>query len=469
MNAPTSPVTENVADLDSGSTENEFPNGDDLAISRATDFYGLDELLTDQEREMRDRVRQWCDTEVAPAAAGYWERAEFPVELAKGYGRLGIAGASIVGNGCPGVSFLAEGVIAAELARGDGSIATLNAVHSGLAMTTIAMLGSEEQQAQYLPRMATCEILGAFALTEPKHGSDVVALETRARRQGDEWVLDGQKRWIGNGTVADVVVVWARDDDGQVGAFVVEHPHGAEHPVPGDHARKIVVKAATRGVWQPKIRLDGVGVPAGARLTKARTWDDTNYVLAKSRQTVAWEALGHAVAAYEAALTYSLRREQFGRPLARFQLIQDKLAHMLSDITGMQLMCTRMSQLQARGRVSIEHAALAKLNTGDGARRVCAPSRSGPDRAHPRRGRVGRRRRAAGRRRGGPRSTSVTDNNTCVARQPVHRDRRGHSRTGPCGPRSCRGLARSQPARTLLRLGLHRLAVPEFPLPRGPG
>jgi glutaryl-CoA dehydrogenase len=179
MNAPTLPVTENVA-LDSGDTENEFPNGDDLAISRGTDFYSLDELLTDQERQMRDRVRQWCDTEVAPAAAGYWERAEFPVELAKGYGRLGIAGASIVGNGCPGVSFLAEGVIAAELARGDGSIATLNAVHSGLAMTTIAMLGSEEQQAQYLPRMATCEILGAFALTEPNHGSDVVAGRAQA-------------------------------------------------------------------------------------------------------------------------------------------------------------------------------------------------------------------------------------------------------------------------------------------------
>ena len=135
-------------------------------------------------------------------------------------------------------------------------------------------------------------------------------------------MLDGQKRWIGNGTIADVVVVWARDDDGQVGAFVVEHPDGAEHPVPGYHAKKIVGKAANRGVWQAEIRLDGVRVPAGARLRKARTWDDTNYVLAKSRQTVAWEALGHAVAAYEAALTYSLRREQFGRPLARFQLIQ---------------------------------------------------------------------------------------------------------------------------------------------------
>ena len=366
---------EALTEFDEYETGPELPSGDDLAISRGTDFYSLDELLTEKEREVRDRVRVWCDTEVAPSAAGYWERAEFPVELAKGYGRLGIAGASIVGDGCPGLSYLAEGMIAAELARGDGSIATLNAVHSGLAMTTIAMLGSAEQRAQYLPRMATCEVLGAFALTEPNHGSDVVALETRAQRDGDEWVLTGQKRWIGTGTVAGIVIVWARDDDGQVGAFIVEHPNGADNPVPGYRARKITGKAANRGVWQAQIRLDGVRIPASARLAKARTWDDTNFVLAKSRQTVAWEALGHAIAAYEAALTYSLRREQFGRPLARFQLIQDKLSHMLSDITGMQLMCTRMSQLQAEGRVSIEHAALAKLNTGDAARRVCAMAR----------------------------------------------------------------------------------------------
>ena len=194
------------------------------------------------------------------------------------------------------------------------SIATLNAVHSGLAMTTIAMVGSAEQRARYLPRMATCEILGAFALTEPNHGSDVVALETRARRDGNEWVLDGQKRWIGNGTVADVVIVWARDDDGQVGAFVVEHPDGAAHPVPGYHARKIVGKAANRGVWQAQIRLDGVRVPADARLANARTWDDTNYVLAKSRQTVAWEALGHAVA----ALRHSLIRCDASSSAARW-------------------------------------------------------------------------------------------------------------------------------------------------------
>jgi len=353
----------------------ELPNGDDLALSRATDFYGLDDLLTDAERRLRDRVRAWCDTEVSPIAADYWESAEFPFDLVAGYAALGIAGGSISGDGCPGLSPLAEGMIAAELARGDGSISTLNAVHSGLAMTTIGMLGSAEQRARYLPRMAACEVLGAFALTEPNHGSDVVALETTARRDGDEWVLDGRKRWIGNGTVAGIVVVWARDEDGNVGAFVVEHPDGADRPVAGYHATKIVGKAANRGVWQAQILLDGVRVPADARLVNARTWDDTNRVLAKSRQTVAWEALGHAIAAYEAAVTYSLRRQQFGRPLARFQLVQDKLSHMLSDITGMQLICSRLSQLQAEGRVAIEHAALAKLHTAAGARRVCAMAR----------------------------------------------------------------------------------------------
>src|SRR6478735_12132563 len=227
--------------------DDDLPNGDDLALSRATDFYSLDELLTPSERRLRDRVREWCDTAVSPIAADYWESAEFPFDLVAGYAALGIAGGSITGDGCPGLSPLAEGMIAAELARGDGSISTLNAVHSGLAMTTIGMLGSAEQRARYLPRLAACDVLGAFALTEPNHGSDVVALETTARRDGDEWVLDGRKRWIGNGTVAGIVVVWARDEDGNVGAFVVEHPDGAERPIPGYHATKIVGKAANRG------------------------------------------------------------------------------------------------------------------------------------------------------------------------------------------------------------------------------
>lgn len=354
----------------------ELPRGDDLAGSRDTDFFHVGDHLDERERAVLARVRDYCDTQVAPVANDYWERAEFPLELVAGYRELGVAGGALTGYGCPGLSPLAEGMVAAELARGDGSIATFNAVHSGLAMTTIGLLGSDEQKLRWLTPMAAVDKLGAFALTEPEHGSDVVRLATRARRQPDGgWTLHGSKRWIGNGTVADIVVVWARDDDGDVGGFVVEHPDGAANPVPGYHAQKITGKAANRAVWQAQIELDGVRVGPDARLAQARNWDDTGRVLAKSRQTVAWEALGHAVAAYEAAVAYALRREQFGRPLARFQLVQDKLSHMLADITAMQTICTRMSQLQAEGRADLEHAALAKLVTASGARRVCAMAR----------------------------------------------------------------------------------------------
>ena len=354
----------------------ETPRGDDLAVSRGTDFFHVGELLDEREREVLRRVREYCDTQVAPVANGYWERAEFPVPLIEGYRKLEVAGGTLSGHGCPGLSPLAEGMVAAELARGDGSIATFNAVHSGLAMTAIGLLGSEEQKQRWLAPLAAVDKIGAFALTEPEHGSDVVRLSTRARQQADGgWTLHGRKRWIGNGTLADIVVVWARDDDGEVGAFVVEHPAGAADPVPGYRAERITGKAANRAVWQAQIELDGVRVGPGARLAHARTWDDTGRVLAKSRQTVAWEALGHAVAAYEGAVTYALRREQFGRPLARFQLVQDKLSHMLADITAMQTMCTRMSQLQAEGRVDLPHAALAKLVTASAARRVCGMAR----------------------------------------------------------------------------------------------
>jgi glutaryl-CoA dehydrogenase len=242
-------------------------------------------------------------------------------------------------------------------------------------MGTIGLLGSDEQKQRWLPSMATLDKLGAFALTEPDHGSDVVAMSTRAERDGSGWVLRGQKRWIGNGTIADVIVVWARDDDGKVGAFVVEHPDGADHPVAGYSATAITGKTAHRAVWQAQISLDGVRVDGDARLAGANSFSDTNKVLAKTRQGVAWEAVGHAIAAYDAAVTYALRREQFGQPIAAFQLVQDKLSHMLADITSMQQMCVRMSQLEAEGRAELPHAALAKLHTAAGARRVCAMAR----------------------------------------------------------------------------------------------
>jgi glutaryl-CoA dehydrogenase len=348
----------------------------DLGHSQGTDFYGTDDLLADAERAIRDRVRTFVDERLIPVAADYWERAEFPRKLVAPYAELGVAGGSITGYGCPGMSPLAEGLVTLELARGDGSFSTFHSVHSGLAMTAIGLLGSDEQKQRWLPDLATCTTLGAFALTEPDHGSDVVRLATTAHRDGDDWVLDGEKRWIGLGTIADVVVVWARDDNGDVGAFVIDHSGpGPEQHTAGYTASVITGKSSNRSTWQADIRLNGLRVPLGNRLAGSRTFADTNRVLTKSRQSIAWEGLGHAIGAYECALAYALRREQFGRPIAAFQLVQDKLSHMVSDITGMQLTCFRMAQLQDQGRLRLEHAALAKLQTASAARRVCAMAR----------------------------------------------------------------------------------------------
>ncbi|MDP8971505.1 MAG: acyl-CoA dehydrogenase family protein [Actinomycetota bacterium] len=339
------------------------------ATRPSPDLYLLEELLSDEDRAIRDRVRSFCDSEVLPVINDYWERGEFPFELVGKLAGLGVAGGAIKGYGCPGLSRLADGMVTAELARADGSVATFHGVHSGLAMTAIAMLGAEEQRQRWLPPMARMEKIGAFALTEPDHGSDVVSLETRARRRGDCYLLDGAKRWIGNGSTADVVVVWARDEDGDVGAFVVEPP--AE----GYQATVIGGKTAARAVWQADLRLRAVAVPAGNRLAQARTFADTTKVLRVGRQSVAWDALGHAVGAYEIALAYAKQRRQFGRPIAGFQLVQSKLASMLVDVTGMQLMCWRLAQLEEQGTATLAMASLAKLHAASAARRVVLQAR----------------------------------------------------------------------------------------------
>jgi glutaryl-CoA dehydrogenase len=329
----------------------------------------MDELLTEEERAIRDMVRTFCDREVIPIINAYWERAEFPFELIPKLARLNIAGGSIRGYGCPGMSQIASGLIALELARGDASICTFFGVHSGLAMTSIALLGSEEQKQRWLPAMARMEKIGAFALTEPNHGSDAVALETRARRDGEYYVLDGAKRWIGNASFADVVIVWARDDDGNVGGFLVEKD------TPGFDAQVMTGKVAKRAVWQADIKLEGVRVPAANRLAHSRSFKDTSRVLTATRYGVAWEAIGHAVAAYEIALQYTRQRVQFGKPLASFQIIQQKLATMLGDVTSMQLLCLRLSQLLAEGKMTDGMASMAKMNNARLAREVVAEAR----------------------------------------------------------------------------------------------
>ena len=253
-----------------------------------TDFYLLDEKLTDDERGVRDRLRAFCAAEVTPIINGYWERAEFPFELVPKIAALQMAGGTIKGYGCPGMSATAAGLVSMEWARADGSMGTFYGVHSNLAMQSIDMLGSEEQKERWLPAMADLDAIGAFALTEPDHGSDAVKLESSARRDGDEWVLHGRKRWIGNATIADVVIVWARDEEGHVGGYLVEKG------TPGFNATVMTGKTALRAVWQADIELDGARVPDANKLPGCRNFRDVAGVLCRTRYTVAWRALGMA-------------------------------------------------------------------------------------------------------------------------------------------------------------------------------
>jgi glutaryl-CoA dehydrogenase len=347
----------------------------DVSRALGTDYFLLEQQLNDEDRAIRDRVREFSDREVIPVINDYWERADFPFELVPKLAALQVVGASIEGYGCPGMSRLAAGLVSAELARGDGSVNTFFGVHSGLAMGSVAMLGSEEQKQRWLPAMAGLDLIGAFALTEPEHGSDSVALETSARREGDEWVLHGRKRWIGNASFADLVIVWARDvADGEVKGFVVTKDVHGEHP-PGYATRLITGKMGKRAVWQPDVSLDGVCVPESDRLAGAHSFRDVNRVLTATRGGAAWECLGHAIACYEAAVAYTRERTQFGRPLGGFQLVQSALATMLAETTTMQLLCHRMAQLQEQGEFTGPMAALAKMQNARKAREVCAMAR----------------------------------------------------------------------------------------------
>jgi len=341
-----------------------------LGKALATDYFFVREQFSDDEWEHFIATRRFVDNEVLPAINEYWERAELPWPLMRRLPELNLIGDDIQGHGCPGMSPLARGLVNMELHRGDGSLGTFHAVQSGLAMKAIDMLGSAAQKDEWLAPMARLDKVGAFALTEPEHGSDSVTLESSARREGDEWVLDGSKRWIGNGSIADVVVVWARSaEDRQVKGFLVRTDS------PGFSAATMEGKGVTRAIWQAEIQLDGVRVPEEDRLPDARTFKDAARVLVTTRVTCAWAALGHAVACYDAALSYSKERRQFGKPLCSFQIVQDKLVKMLADVTGMQLYCMQLARLEATGRLSDTIAGLAKLNNTRVARRVIAEAR----------------------------------------------------------------------------------------------
>ena len=320
------------------------------------DFYGYEQLLPEADQQLLRRVRAFLLEDVAPVANDHWARAEFPHALIPRFAELGIIGLGYDRPERPAASRLLSSFVTLEVARVDTSMATFLGVHSGLAMGSIALLGSDEQRERWLPGMFAAEKIGAFALTEPNGGSDVAGgLDTTARRDGDAWVLEGEKRWIGNGTFADLVVVWARDlADDEVKGFVVHTDN------PGYTATKMENKLALRTVQNADIVLTDCRVPDTDKLAGANSFADTAKVLQLTRGSVAWSAVGCMMGAYELALRYAGERVQFGRPIAGFQLVQDLLVRMLGNVTASLAMTVRVAELQQQGTCTDAQAALAK-------------------------------------------------------------------------------------------------------------
>ncbi|UII26281.1 acyl-CoA dehydrogenase family protein [Fulvivirga maritima] len=336
--------------LKAGNKEHKIPEVN-------SDFYELNSLLTEEEKEIRLKVRKFMEEEVEPIANEYWKKGEFPHELIPKMAALNICGLTFDGVGNSNQSYLLEGLISMEMARIDTSISTFFGVQAGLAMGSIYFCGSQEQKDYWLPKMQRMETIGAFGLTEPLVGSAVAGgLTTTAKREGDTWVLNGQKKWIGNATFSDITIIWAQDvDDKQVKGFIVEKD------TPGFHPEKIEDKMALRTVQNAVITLKNCKVSEANRLQEANSFKDTAKVLKMTRAGVAWQAVGCAIGAYENALKYATNRKQFGKPIASFQLVQDLLVKMLSNLTSMQTLVFRLSQLQDAGTMTDEQASLAKV------------------------------------------------------------------------------------------------------------
>jgi len=325
-----------------------------------SDFYGFASLLSEQEKDTLTRLRAFLDAEVRPLANDHWNRAEFfPRHVITGLAELGLFLPPWKENQQLANRAVFRGWVALELARCDASVATFVGVQNGLAMGSIGLGGSAEQRAEWLPRMATGELIGAFGLTEPLSGSDSAqGLRTIATRDGDNWILSGAKRWIGNATFSDLTVIWAKSaEDGQVKGFIV--PNNS----PGFSATKIENKQSLRIVQNADIVLDNVVVPEANRLQNSNSFSDTAAVLRLTRAEVAWAAVGNSIGAYDAALAYSNERVQFGKPIAGHQLVQDLLVKSIGNITASIAMVTRVSEMLDDDQQRDEHASLAKAYT----------------------------------------------------------------------------------------------------------
>ncbi|WP_407716517.1 acyl-CoA dehydrogenase family protein [Micrococcus luteus] len=325
---------------------------------------------TEEDRAHWDRARAY-GREVLERIDGHWDRAEYPLDLVARAGELDLLTDGLEVPGHAVMSPLAAGLVAMEISRADGSMAAAAAVQGGLVLRALVHCASPEQKERYLEPVARGTLPGGFALTEPLHGSDSVSLETSARPDGaGGWVLNGAKKWIGNGAAGGITIVWARDtEDGQVKGFVVEQS------TPGYEAEVITGKGALRAIHQAEISLTDVQVGDDARLPGVATFKDAARVLVATRVNVGWSALGHATAMFEAALAYARQREQFGKPLGAHQMVQERLAQMLDEVTAMQTRCVAVARLQAAGQLRDEQASLLKYACTRGARRVAQIAR----------------------------------------------------------------------------------------------
>ena len=331
-------------------------NPDDLdGLRTASDVLDLDALLSAEELATRDRVRAFVDAEIRPHIADWFDRAHFPVELAPAFGELGVLGMNLEGYGCPGRSAVEYGLAALELEAGDSGLRTFVSVQGSLAMGSIHRWGSEEQRREWLPRMARGEVIGSFGLTEPTAGSDPSSMKTYARRDGSDWILTGAKRWIGLASIAQLTVVWAQTDEG-VRGFIV--PTDA----PGFHTTVLEPKGSMRASVQCELHFDDVRLPVSAMLPGAKGLRGPFSALNEARYGIVWGALGAGRDSYEAALRHALRREQFGVPLASFQLTQQKLVSMVVELQKGALLALHIGRAKDAGTLRPEQISLGKLN-----------------------------------------------------------------------------------------------------------
>jgi glutaryl-CoA dehydrogenase len=324
-------------------------------LPELVDFYRTDDLLSEEERLVRSTVGRFVDQRFLPIIADHYERATFPLEIVPELARLGVFGMHLHGYGAAGMSNVMYGLACQELERGDSGLRSFVSVQGSLCMFPIHRYGSEEQKQHWLPRMAAGEVIGCFGLTEPEFGSNPAGMATRARRDGKDWILNGTKRWITNGNVAGLAIVWARSEQG-IRGFLVEK--GAK----GFEAREIHHKLSMRASVTSELILDDVRVPAGNELPGAQGLKAPLSCLNEARYGIVWGVLGAAIACYRSALGYSMARVQFDRPIAAYQLTQEKLVNMLTEITKGQLLALQLGRLKDQGSATATQISMAKLN-----------------------------------------------------------------------------------------------------------